>query len=70
MPKRSELEKGRFHIMLYKEDVEFLEAEYGKNARVPIGLSESICRIVHAKVLDIKGKAAAEHERIARERQA
>lgn len=64
--RKSELEKGRYHIMLNREDYEFLEQEYGKNSAKPIGVSAAVSAIVHAKVLDLKAKAAEAYEQIAR----
>lgn len=63
MSRKSELPKSRHHIMLYDEDWDFLEANYGKVSATPIGASAAISAIVHAKVRQLKAKAAEEWER-------
>lgn len=67
MSKKSELEKVRVHVMLFKEDLEFLEEEYGRNSPKAFGLSAAITAIIHAKVQDLRAKAAEAYEAIARE---
>ena len=66
MARKIELDTDRFHIVLFKDDVEFLEAEYGKNSAKPVGLSFAVRAIVHAKVEDMRARAAEAYERIAR----
>lgn len=70
MVHRNEHEKVRVHIMLFKDDVEFLEQEYGKNSRKPMGLSGAVSIIVHAKVLDMQAKAAEAYEVMQRKKEA
>ena len=69
MVHRNEHEKVRVHIMLFKDDVEFLEQEYGKNSRKPMGLSAAVSVIVHAKVQDMQSKAAEAFEAMQRKKE-
>lgn len=63
MARKSDLKKSRHHVMLYDEDWDFLATNYGPNSRTPIGISEAITRIVHAKVMEMRARAAEEFER-------
>lgn len=65
MVRKSELPKARYHVMLFVEDYEFLEQEYGKNGPKPVGVSAAISAIIHAKVLDLKARAAEAYEALA-----
>ena len=69
MGKKSELPKSRHHILLYDEDWEFLETNYGPNSRVSIGISAAITAIVHAKVMDMRAKAAEAYEELQRRKE-
>lgn len=62
MSRKSELPKSRHHIMLYDEDWEFLETNYGKSSGTPVGASAAISAIVHAKVRQLRAAAAAAWE--------
>lgn len=70
MVKKSPLPKGRYHIMLFVEDWDFLEAEYGPASPKPIGMSAAITAIVHAKVLDLRAQAAEAFEEISQRQRA
>ena len=70
MPRKSDLPKSRHHIMLFDEDWEFLEVNYGATSRSPIGVSAAVSAIVHAKVSDMRARAAEAFERQREERAA
>lgn len=63
MARKSDLKKSRHHIMLYDEDWDFLATNYGPNSRAPIGISEAITKIVHAKISEMRARAAEAFER-------
>lgn len=65
MVKRADLPTARLHVVLFEEDVEFIKQEYGEDSLKPMGLSAAIRVILHAKVQDLRAKAAAEFERLA-----
>jgi hypothetical protein len=64
MTKKSTLPQSRRHILVFDEDWEFLEQEFGKQSAHPIGVSEVIRMIVHARVTGLKMKANTEYDRI------
>ena len=64
MTKKIEYPQSRHHIFIYDEDWKFLEQIYGAKGDHPLGVSEALRRIIHAKVLDLKAKAGAEYDRI------
>lgn len=70
MPRKSDLPKSRHHVMLFDEDWDFLEQNYGPNSQSGIGVSAAIAAIVHAKVRALRAKAAAEWERMQEEKRA
>lgn len=64
MVRKSDLKKSRHHVMLYDEDWDFLETNYGPNSKSPIGISAAITAIIHAKIMDMRARAATEYERL------
>jgi hypothetical protein len=60
MSKKSPLPQSRRHVMLYDEDWDWLQAEFGQK----IGVGAAIKVIVHRKVQDMKAKANEAFDRI------
>lgn len=57
MSKKSPLPQSRRHIMLYDEDWEFLEAEYGIHSPSKVGAGTVVKLLVHQKVQQVKARA-------------
>jgi len=64
MTKRPEQPLVRKHVMLFEEDWEFLSENYGPGGAKPIGVSDAIRKIVHAKVNGLKARATAAFDRL------
>lgn len=57
MPKKLDLPTTRCHIILFKEDLEFLEAHYGRYSPTGLGLSEAMRLMVHKWVKTLRERA-------------
>lgn len=57
MSKRSALPQSRKHVLVYDEDWEFLEREYGRYSASHIGVSEVLRKMIHKWVLALKERA-------------
>lgn len=65
MSKKSTLPQSRHHILVYDEDWEFLQQNYGPgSAAAAVGVSGAIRAIVHQRVLGVKAKANGELDRL------
>ncbi len=65
MSRRVSLPQTRHHVYIYDEDWEFLEQTYGaRTGDHPIGISEAVRTILHAKIMDMRAKAGAEFDKI------
>ena len=67
MTKRSLLPQHPRHILIYDEDWEFLQAEYGPDGAVHIGVSSAIRTIIHSYVTRLKAKANEAFDRQTRQ---
>ena len=67
MAKKALLPQSRRHILVYDEDWEFLEAEYGTDSASKIGVSAAVRTIIHGYVVRLRAKATAEYDRLAQE---
>ncbi len=57
MSRRSELPQSRRHVLIFDEDWEFLEANYGQYSANRIGVGVAVRRIVHQQVRFLRQKA-------------
>ena len=64
MSKKSLLPQTRRHILVYDEDWEFLQANYGPDSQSKLGVSEAIRKIIHQRVLGLKAQAQTEFDRL------
>ncbi len=63
MSKKVELPQTRRHILIFDEDWDYLEQNYGANGAKPIGISAAIRKIIHAKVLGLRAKVSSAMDR-------
>lgn len=63
MTRRSVEETKRFHLFLYKRDLEYLERRFGQGAATAnrLGVGTACREIIHARVKQLRAK---EHERL------
>lgn len=64
MSKKAALPQSRRHVMIYDEDWEFLQQEFGQGSKSEIGVGVAIKTIVHAKVQDMKARANEAFDKI------
>lgn len=75
MSKRAEIPQSRHHVLVFDEDWEWLEANYGRGSPSRIGPGVAVRKLVHAhirllrqKVQDLAdARAGAEHRQKAAE---
>lgn len=63
MAKRAELPFSRHHVLIFDEDWEWLEANYGAYSANRIGAGVAVRRMVHFHVRALKQKAQDEIDR-------
>ena len=56
MSRRSAIPQTRRHVHIFDEDWEFLNTHYSIHSPNPVGVSQAIRTIVHAKVEEIRAK--------------
>lgn len=54
MSKKSRLPQRPHHILIYDEDMEYLETRFGPTGIKPVGVSAVIRALVHQKVLQLR----------------
>lgn len=65
MPPKPSLPTSRHHIMLFDEDWDWLEAEYGPGGhKSEVGISRAIRTIIHARVQGMKAKINGEIDKL------
>jgi hypothetical protein len=57
MRKKNLIPQSRRHILVYDEDWEFIEENYGKDSDSKIGTGKAIRSIIHSYVKALKEKA-------------
>lgn len=62
--KKSPIPQSRRHVMVFDEDWDWLNQEYGAGSKNNVGVGVAIRTIVHAKVIDMKAKANDAFDRI------
>lgn len=64
MSRKTTLPQHRHHILVFDEDWEFLQANYGPTSAQPVGVSVIIRAVIHQRVLGLKAKAGKEFDLI------
>lgn len=65
MPKKVHLPSSTRHILLYDEDMDYLQSRFGPHGTQPVGVSAVVRAIIHQKVLSLR-QAEVEHRDAAR----
>jgi hypothetical protein len=63
LSKRHILPCRKFHTELYSEDLDFLEARFGRSGDRFLGVGRAIREIVHKRVREMKSRIQAEVDR-------
>jgi hypothetical protein len=57
MSRKSALPQSRRHLMIFDEDWEFLDSQYGMYSASKIGVGTAVKMLVHQRVMQIKARA-------------
>jgi len=64
MTRRTVEETRRFHLVLYKRDLEYLERRFGNGADSKLGVGTACREIIHARIKKLRAKEEARLNRL------